>query len=119
MFLAQKAQAAGINGLELAQFMAQVMHESWNFTKLSEKSHGPKYFTRKYDIKYNPRIARTLGNVKSGDGERYHGRGFIQLTGRSNYRRAGKALGLPLEDNPSLASKPTGSAPIRPDTSDG
>jgi putative chitinase len=47
-----------------------------------------------------------LGNTKIGDGERYKGRGFIQLTGRDNYKRAGAALNLPLEANPDLAARP-------------
>jgi predicted chitinase/uncharacterized protein YukE len=48
-----------------------------------------------------------LGNVNSGDGPRYKGRGGLQLTGRSNYGSAGKALGLDLVDNPDqVASDP-------------
>jgi hypothetical protein len=58
---------------------------------------GPAYFTRMYEGR------RDLGNTEPGDGARYHGRGYIQLTGRANYRRYGQILGVPLENKPDLA----------------
>ena len=90
------ALKAGIQGPELAQFMAQTKHESWNFAKLKEKAQPGvnNYYTKKYDIRYSPQTAKILGNRYPGDGDKYHGRGFIQLTGRDNYLRAGNALGI-------------------------
>jgi putative chitinase len=99
------AHTNGIRGTELAQFLAQCAHESANFTRMEEIG-GANYFAKKYDPKYAPKTARILGNVQPGDGERYKGRGFIQLTGRDNYKRAGRALNLPLEANPDLAARP-------------
>jgi peptidoglycan L-alanyl-D-glutamate endopeptidase CwlK len=51
---------------------------------------------------------RDLGNIGPGDGERFKGRGFIQLTGRANYQRYSAALGLgrQLVDQPDLANDP-------------
>ena len=51
---------------------------------------------------------RDLGNTGKPDGERFRGRGYIQLTGRHNYGRYGKVIGLGNEliDNPELASDP-------------
>ena len=67
---------------------------------------GDKTYFRDYDPAFNPQKARILGNTKRGDGIRFKGRGYIQLTGRDNYRRAGKAIGQPLEKNPELAARP-------------
>jgi peptidoglycan hydrolase-like protein with peptidoglycan-binding domain len=58
------------------------------------------YFTRMYEGRTD------LGNTHPGDGARYHGRGFIQLTGRANYRAYGAKLGVPLEQHPELALRP-------------
>jgi len=47
-----------------------------------------------------------IGNTQPGDGPRYRGRGFVQLTGRSEYQQAGDLLGLDLIGNPELAADP-------------
>ena len=96
------AKAAGLKGSELAQFMAQTRHESWDFGKMKEV--GNKKTFAKYE---KPRLAKQLGNKVKGDGERFKGRGFIQLTGRDNYTRASQQIfgDDRLVKNPDLASK--------------
>lgn len=55
---------------------------------------------------------KDLGNTTLGDGVKYRGRGYIQLTGRSNYAVYGTKLGIDLINNPDLAMKPSISASI-------
>lgn len=49
---------------------------------------------------------RALGNTQAGDGARFKGRGFVQLTGRANYARYGERLGVDLVHDPDLANAP-------------
>lgn len=53
-----------------------------------------------------------LGNDQPGDGARFPGRGFVQLTGRANYRTYGQRIYQPLEDQPDLANEPAIAAQI-------
>lgn len=64
------------------------------------------YFTRMYEGR------KDLGNTQPGDGARFHGRGFIQLTGRANYLIYGRALNIDLVSNPDLALQPETAAKI-------
>jgi predicted chitinase len=95
--LTKEAQSQGIKGKELAAFLAQCSHESGGFRYLSE-IWGPTAAQRSYDGR--------MGNNQSGDGYRYRGRGYIQLTGKNNYSQAGRDLGLDLVKNPDQASTP-------------
>jgi putative chitinase len=98
------ASHAGLAGIELAAFMAQCAHETLDFKRLTE--FGGSLDFRKYDPKYAPKKAKALGNKYVGDGAKYKGRGFIQLTGRHNYKKAGQELGLPLEKHPEMVEDP-------------
>lgn len=74
---------------------------------------GAQYFTRNYDVTgRDPVRARKMGNTTPGDGPRYCGRGYVQLTWKANYIKAGKALDLALELNPDMAMSPPIAAKI-------
>jgi hypothetical protein len=50
--------------------------------------------------------ATNLGNTQVGDGPKFKGRGFVQLTGRDNYTRFGPAVGADLVNNPDFGKRP-------------
>jgi putative chitinase len=102
-FLIQFLQQNGIKGTELIAFLAQSAHETANFTKMVE--NGSENYFKRYEPEFNPNIAKILGNTQAGDGMKYRGRGYIHLTGRYNYRMAGRALGLPLEQHPEMVEE--------------
>lgn len=72
-------------------FLAQIAHESGQLRYVRELASGNAYEGR-----------ADLGNVCDGDGVRFKGRGLIQITGRSNYERCGRELGLDLVNQPEL-----------------
>lgn len=73
--------------LRVAHFIAQTAHESGSFNYVKELASGQAYDTG--------RLAAKLGNTPEadGDGQKYKGRGYIQLTGRSNYELFDKFTG--------------------------
>ena len=100
---------------ELAAFMAQCAHESDNFRAMEEYG-SPERFARKYDIRHSPAKAKQLGNTAPGDGIKYRGRGYIQLTGKYNYQKASewvsKYINHPVDfvKNPDMVATPTAAA---------
>jgi predicted chitinase len=108
--ITQAARQGGITDpVELAAFLAQVSVETGGFDKLKEQGDR-RYISRMYDPKYNPAGADAIGNTKVGDGWRFRGRGFLQITGRYNYREAGKAMRVNLIKNPEALLDPTNAA---------
>ena len=99
--LAAMSRAGIVDPTERAMFLAQMAHESGNFRYDEEIASGQAYEGRS-----------DLGNTQPGDGVRYKGRGYIQLTGRANYRDYGNRLGVDLENNPDLAKDPNIAADI-------
>lgn len=100
--LKKMAIASGIKGQELIHFLAQASHETLDFRELEEIGSLEK-FEKKYGSDTSK--GRILGNTESGDGSKYRGRGFLQLTGKYNYDKIGKILNLDLVNNPSMVSK--------------
>ncbi|MEZ6185299.1 MAG: glycoside hydrolase family 19 protein [Planctomycetota bacterium] len=101
--LTQAMQDAAIDTpLRQAAFLAHVAHESNELTDWVER--GPRRYFNRYEPGTRP--GRRLGNTRRGDGFRFRGRGPLQLTGRDNYARAGRSLGLDLVGNPDLVSQP-------------
>ena len=117
---------SGINTrLRMAHFVAQVMTETGGLKRLDENMNYRyatllRVFSRRTiseskarEIAGKPReianwvYGARLGNLgrQTDDGWNYRGSGYIQLTGRSNFRKRGKETGLPLEEQPELARR--------------
>ena len=107
--------------LRKAHFLAQILHESGNLKHVKENlnysSKGlmlifRKYFTEPLAKAYHRKQAMIgdrvyanrmgNGNEASGDGSRFRGRGFIQITGRNNYTSLSEDLGVDFTEKPEL-----------------
>ena len=80
--------------LRQAHFLAQLCHESDHLQTTREYASGKAYEGRK-----------DLGNTQKGDGERYRGRGLIQLTGRANYKSAADYFKQPFVEEPDVVER--------------
>ena len=108
-----EALLAATEGLPItfrAYLIATAKHETADTMQPITEYGGRKYF-EKYDT---GKLAKALGNTPAadGDGYTYRGRGYVQLTGRANYAKAGDALGLDLLRKPDLALQPSVAALI-------
>ena len=116
------------NPARLAGFLAQIAHESGGFNAVKEnlnysakglmvtfKKYFPtedlaKQYERKPEKIANRVYANRMnnGDEASGDGYRFCGRGFIQLTGRANYTKFANDLGMSIEDTIAYLETPNG-----------
>lgn len=110
--------------LRLAHFLAQCGHESGGFKVVKENLNYGAKGLRSIFGKYFPTDALALayerkpekiankvyanrmlnGDEASGDGYKFCGRGYIQLTGKENYTNFGKAIGVDLTATPDLVA---------------
>lgn len=138
-FLVQRAYESGIREpRELAAFMGQMQVESGGFNSMHESlgysggrllevfpgRNGMDTAAEANAIAAGGRESvanaiyggnwgrQNLGNTEPGDGWRFHGRGYVQLTGRDNYERAARETGLDVTGNPDLASDRENAAKI-------
>ena len=94
----------------LAYMLGTTIHETSSTMEPIEERGGAAYFESKYDpvLASTPERRATAvkyGNTEEGEGVRYRGRGYVQITWKSNYERFGKELKLDLIKKPELALK--------------
>lgn len=126
---AEVLDAAGLlePGHRLHVFLAQIGHESAGLTRRMENLRYRraatlmKVWPRRFPTEASaaPFVGdpaalaekvyggrRELGNTRPGDGARFIGRGWLQITGRANYRDLGRRIGVDLEAEPARAAEP-------------
>jgi predicted chitinase len=87
--------------------LSTIRVETAGFLPISEFKSQFNTVSSPFD-KYEPstQIGKSLGNTQPGDGPRFKGRGFVQITGRSNYKQIGDQIHVDLIANPDLANEP-------------
>jgi len=94
----------------MAYMLATVKHETADrfkpITEYGSRSYFNRYDPVLADTEARRRRARDMGNAREGDGYRYRGRGYVQITWKKNYRKLGGALGYDLASDPDLALRP-------------
>jgi hypothetical protein len=85
--------------------IATISVETGTFSPTKERG-GPAYLANLYEGR------RDLGNEEPGDGVKFRGRGFVQITGRGDYEYFGREIGADLIADPDLALEPEIAAQI-------
>ena len=86
-----------------AYILATIKHECAD-TWRPLREYGSDQYLSKYD--YDQPLGKQLGNTQPGDGKLFAGKGYVMITGRANYERIGKFMGIDLVNKPELACDP-------------
>ena len=89
---------------KLAYCLATFKWETAHTMRPIDERGGDAYFNKRYGPQTN--VGKMLGNTKPGDGALFHGRGYVQITGRNNYAKAKKLTGVDLLSGPNRAKEP-------------
>jgi putative chitinase len=96
-----------------AYALATAYHETASTMQPIKEYGGQTYFTRMYDVTgARPQMALANGNTCAGDGPKFCGRGYVQLTWKNNYKRAGDQCGVDLVSYPDKAMDPVIAAKV-------
>lgn len=99
--------AANLSLADMSYVLATAYHEVAGTMQPIKEYGGDAYYKRMYDIEgARPAKAKELGNLTPGDGIKYCGRGYPQVTGKSNYEKLTKALGIDLVNHPERLLEP-------------
>lgn len=106
----RQSQVDGINAIlahtadlpvsHRAYILATVVRETGSKMQPIYEIWGPTAAQKRYEGR------KDIGNTEAGDGFKFRGRGYVQITGRSNYKDWGARLGVPLTEDPDLALEP-------------
>jgi putative chitinase len=89
---------------QLAYCLATFKWETAHTMKPIDEFGGDAYFNKRYGPLTS--VGKMLGNTTAGDGALYHGRGYVQLTGRRNYNKSKTLTGVDLIKEPDRAKEP-------------
>jgi hypothetical protein len=103
-FVLEGLRARGLTDRKMALMaLATIRAETEGFVPIDE---GRSHFNTR-NTPFDRYEGRTdLGNTHAGDGPRFKGRGYVQLTGRANYTRVGPQVGADLVAHPEQANSP-------------
>lgn len=94
----QRFSVNPVDRYKIAYCLATFKWETAHTLEPIDEYGSDDYFNRRYGPQTS--TGKRLGNTKDGDGAKFHGRGYVQLTGRNNYEKAGNFFGLNLTDDP-------------------
>ncbi|HEX8189897.1 MAG TPA: glycoside hydrolase family 19 protein [Pyrinomonadaceae bacterium] len=89
---------------QLAYCLATFKWETAHTMRPIDEGGSAAYFNTRYGPQ--TKVGKMLGNTQAGDGALFHGRGYVQLTGRRNYAKAKALTGVDLLSEPDRAKNP-------------